>query len=543
MATVKRRLFSLLPLTQTAIFIPKSHSTIPSSQPIYSKPDGQMLFHILESCRLFPNLRTAVAVHNKIIKHGYGMYPSLLSLLVSVYVSCEQINLACQLLGEICSLDCDVVAANMVITSFMKIGETDIAKKFFSAVPARDVVTWNSTIGGCVKNGSFQEAIDIFKEMLRKIIEPDGFTFASVVTACARLGALNNAKWVHGLMIEKRIEVNYILSSALVDMYSRCGRIETAKEIFNTTQRTDVSVWNAMINGLALHGLALDAILVFSSMKMENVSPDSVTFIGLLTACSHCGFVEQGRMYFSLMQREYSIQPQLEHYGAMVDLLARAGLLEEAYAMIKEMPMEPDVVIWRTLLSACRTHKNPELGEVAITRIKHIGSGDYVLLSNIYSSMKKWDSAETVRYTMKKKGVRKWSGKSWVELSGVIHQFRSADRYHPETEAIYRVLEALIHRTRMQGYVSMQDLVFMDISEEEKEENLNYHSEKLALTYAILKSSPGTEIQISKNLRTCLDCHSWMKIVSQVLNRVIIVRDRIRFHRFESGFCTCGDYW
>ncbi|KAL2462292.1 Pentatricopeptide repeat-containing protein [Abeliophyllum distichum] len=352
--------------------------------------------------------------------------------------------------------------------------------------------------------------------MLTKTIEPDGFTFASVVTACARLGALNHAKWVHGLMIEKRIEVNYILSSALVDMYSRCGRIETAKEIFNTAQRTHVSVWNAMINGLALHGLALHAILVFSTMKVENVSPDSVTFIGILTACSHCGFVEEGRMYFNLMQREYSIQPQLEHYGAMVDLLARAGLLEEAYAMIKEMPMEPDVVIWRTLLSACRTHKNPELGEVAITRIKHLGSGDYVLLSNIYSSMKKWDSAETVRYTMKKKGVRKWSGKSWVELSGVIHQFRAADRYHPETEAIYKVLEVLIHRTRMQGYLSMPDLVFMDISEEEKEENLNYHSEKLALTYAILKSSPGTEIQISKNLRTCLDCHSWMKIVSQI---------------------------
>ncbi|CAI9786854.1 unnamed protein product [Fraxinus pennsylvanica] len=195
MSTVRRRVFSLLTLTQNSNFIPKSHLTVPSSQPIYSKPDDQMLFRILESCKLFPNLRTAVAVHNKIIKHGYGMYPSLLSLLVSVYVSCEQINLAHQLLGEICFLDFDVVSANMVITSFMKIGEIDIAKKVFSAIPARDVITWNSTIGGYVKNGFFKDAIDIFKEMLRKNIDPDGFTFASVITACARLGALNHAKW------------------------------------------------------------------------------------------------------------------------------------------------------------------------------------------------------------------------------------------------------------------------------------------------------------------------------------------------------------
>ncbi|GMQ09479.1 hypothetical protein CsSME_00052845 [Camellia sinensis var. sinensis] len=198
-------------------------------------------------------------------------------------------------------------------------------------------------------------------------------------TGCARLGARDHAKWTHGLMIEKKIAINYILGSALIDMYSKCGKIETAKEIFETIQRDDVSVWNALINGLAVHGLALDAIAIFSRMEVENISPDSITFVGILTACSHCGLVEQGHKYFDSMTC-YSIQPQLEHYGAMVDLLGRARCLDEAYSIIKEMPMEPDIVIWRALLSACRTQRNSDLGEVAIKKIKHLGSGDYVLL-------------------------------------------------------------------------------------------------------------------------------------------------------------------
>ncbi|KAL3818469.1 hypothetical protein ACJIZ3_004374 [Penstemon smallii] len=548
MEIVKRRgIFSLFRQSHSStasIFTQKPHSSAsPSPQIFNSVTDDQTLFRILEGCKLSANFKGAVSMHCNILKRGYGMYPSLLSLLITVYVSCGKAYLAHQLLSEICFSNFGVVSANLLIDSLMKVGEIKIANKVFSELPYHDVVTWNSTIGGYVRNGFFLEAIATFKEMLGTETEPDGFTFASVITACSRLGALNHGKWVHDLLTERKIELNYILSSALVDMYSRCGRIETAKSIFGASQRTDVSIWNSMINGLAIHGLAVDAISMFSTMEEENILPDHVTFIGILTACSHCGFVEQGRKYLNLMQIDYSIQPQLEHYGAMVDLFARAGLLQEAYAMIKEMPVEPDVVIWRTLLSACRTHKNSELGELAVTKINHLGSGDYVLLSNIYCSVKKWHNSEKVRYTMNKKGVRKSSGKSWVEFHGSIHHFRVGDRSHPDTEAIYKILEALTHRTKMEGYVSTSELVLMDISEEEKEENLNYHSEKLALAFQILKSSPGTEISISKNLRTCLDCHSWMKIVSKVLHRVITVRDRIRFHRFERGSCTCGDYW
>jgi pentatricopeptide repeat protein len=418
-----------------------------------------------------------------------------------------------------------------------------VAKMVFNKMPARDVVTWNTMIGGYVRKARFEEALRLFRFMNKSNVEPDKYTFASVINGCAKLGALKHAQWVHELLIEKRIELNFILSSALIDMYSKCGKIQTAKEIFDGVQRNNVCIWNAMISGLAVHGLALDAIKVFTKMEVENVLPDAITFLGILTACSHCGLVKEGRKYFDLMRSRYSVQPHIEHYGAMVDLLGRAGLLEEAFAMIKSMPMEPDVVIWRALLGACRTYKKPELGEAAMANISRLRSGDYVLLSNIYCSQKRWDTAQGVWEMMKKKGVHKVRGKSCFEWAGFLHPFKAGDRSHPETEAIYKMLEGLIQRTKLAGYVPTTDLVTMDVSEEEKEGNLYHHSEKLALAYGILKTTSGAEVRISKNLRICYDCHSWIKIVSRLLSRVIIVRDRIRFHRFENGLCSCGDYW
>lgn len=487
-------------------------------------------------------LKAAEGIHSKIIKLGFGSFQSIISSLVTLYASCRSHSLASQLLDETPRWDFGLISTNLMIAAFIKIGEINIAKKIFRKMPTCDVVTWNTIISGCVKNSHSQEALRIFQKMLKSNVEPDAFTFSSVIAACARLGARDCAEWIHNLMIEKCISLNYILGAALIDMYSRCGRIEKAKEIFKTIEKNEVSIWNTMINGFAIHGLAFDAISIFSSMPVEKISPDSITFVGILTACSHCGLVEEGRKYFDMM-RCHSIEPQLEHYGAMIDLFGRAGLLNDAYAMIKDMPMEPDVVIWRSLLSACRTQRNNDLGELVIKKIENLKSGDYVLLSNIYCSVNKWDTAEQLRNAMKMNRVRKKSGKSWIEISGVIHQFNAGDLSHLERDAVLKILEKLIQRTKRDGYIHTKELVLMDVSDEEKEENLNYHSEKLALAYGILKTSPGTEIQITKNLRTCIDCHVWLKIVSKMLNRVINVRDRVRFHRFEGGLCSCRDFW
>ncbi|CAH9062203.1 unnamed protein product [Cuscuta epithymum] len=524
---------------------PASHSTLSSKESLCSKADYQLLLCSLEACKNPPNLRITTTTHCKMIKSSYAMNPSLLRLLIIAYISCNYLDPARELVNEILEWNFDVVSGNLMIVSFMKVKEVDAAKSIFTKMPSRDVVTWNSMIGGYVKNRLYNEALSVFKKMLISDKEPDPYTFASIMTACARLGDISNAKYVHNLMIERNIKLNYILSSALIDMYSKCGNIETAREIFSRVDRGNICVWNAMINGLATHGLASESVKVFSEIGTKGgVRPDSITFIALLTAFSHSGLVEEGKRHFYLMKEEpFSVQPQLAHYGVMVDILVRAGLLSEAYLMIKEMPMKPDVVIWRTFLSGCRIHKNSELGELAAAQISHLSSGDYVLMSNIYCSVNKWDSAEELRLAMKQKGVRKKRGRSWVEIGGIIHVFKAGDRSHPESSAIYKSLDVLIKLTKMKGFRHETGLVLMDISEEEKEENLDLHSEKLAIVYGILKTGVGDCIRVTKNLRTCPDCHSWIKVVSKVLNRVIVVRDRVRFHHFEGGFCTCADFW
>ncbi|MED6144950.1 hypothetical protein PIB30_020245 [Stylosanthes scabra] len=484
----------------------------------HSLTDHRVLYRVLEQCRISRDSKTAAKTHARVVVLGYATYPSLVSSLISTYANCRQPQIANHVVHHVFAHVSNLFNMNLILERLMKVGQCDVAKKVFVKMPVRDIVSWNTVIGGYVKNSRVVDALSVFRVMLNAKVEPDGFTFASVVTACARLGALANAKWVHALMVEKRIELNYILSAALIDMYAKCGRIDVSKCVFE------------------------DAVL-FSRMEMENVLPDSVTFIGILIACSHCGLVEEGRKYFDMMQNQFLILPQLEHYGTMVDLLGRSGLLDDAYDMIKAMPIEPDVVIWRALLSACRNHRKKELGEVAIANISRLESGDFVLLSNMYCSLRNWDGAERVRQMMKKGGVHKKHGKSWIELGGSIHQFKAADHLHAEMKAIYRVLEGLNQRAKLEGFAPMTELVLMDVSEEEKEENLNFHSEKLALAYAVLKSSPGTKIRIFKNLRICQDCHNWIKIVSRILNREIIVRDRIRFHQFEGGFCSCRDYW
>ncbi|KNA21571.1 hypothetical protein SOVF_041960 [Spinacia oleracea] len=502
-----------------------------------------MLKCVLDDCKNSSDSKEVLKTHAKIVKLGFGMDYSVVSRLLLTYIDFEKLDFVCRLLDETPCWNVDLFTGNIMISRFMKNGYVEAAKRVFLNMPSKDVVSWNSMIGGCVKNSRYEEALRWFKDMCLLDIEPDEFTFSSVIAGCARLGVLDHALWIHGLLAEKEIALNGILLSAIIDMYSKCGKIEIAKEIFDGYRGSSVSVWNSMITGLAVHGLVTDAISVFSRMQEGHICPDSITFLGILTACSHCGLVELGQKYFDIMRIKYSIEPEIEHYGAMVDLLGRAGKLDEAYATIKAMPILPDVLTWKALLSACRTYRNASLGEIAITNISSLDGGDYVLLSNTYCSLNKWSSSANMRETMKREGIHKDHGKSWIELAGVIHHFKAGNQAHPEMEAVYRILKQLIKRVKLEGYVPATDLVLMDVSEEEKEENLNFHCEKLALAFGILKTSPRTEIRISKNLRTCYDCHSWLKIVSRILTRVIIVRDRVRFHKFEAGSCSCGDYW
>ncbi|KAB2075485.1 hypothetical protein ERO13_A07G206100v2 [Gossypium hirsutum] len=314
----------------------------------------------------------------------------------------------------------DLVSWNVMITAYAKRGEMESARKLFNEVLKKDVVTWNAMIAGYVLSGECKKALEMFEEMKTVGERPDEVTMLSLLNACADLGDLQVGMKIHWSLSEmfSSSGFNVLLGNALIDMYAKCGSIGRALKVFRDMREKDVSTWNSVIGGLAIHGHAEESINLFTEMRRSKVRPNEITFVGVLVACSHAGRVNEGRQYFKLMRDGYNIEPNIRHYGCMVDMLGRAGLLDEAFKFIDSMVIEPNAIIWRTLLGACRIHGNVELGRranVRLLKIRQDESGDYVLLSNIYASEGEWDRVEKVRKMMDDTGVRKDPGYSLIE--------------------------------------------------------------------------------------------------------------------------------
>lgn len=341
------------------------------------------------------------------------------------------------------------------------------------------------------------------------------------------------------------LEENVFVGTSLIDMYSKCGRVEMARKAFDHMKEKNVKSWTAMIAGYGMQGQATEALEVLYEMISVGIKPNYITFVSILTACSHAGLVKEGWHWFNSMNHEFGVEPGVEHYACMVDLLGHTGHLSEAYDLIKGMKATPDSVVWGSLLGACRIHKNVELGEISARKLFELDPsnyGYYVLLLNIYADAGMWGDVERMRILMKNGGMVKPPGFSLVELKGKVHIFLVGDRKHPEQEKIYEYLEKLTTKLQEFGYIPNMTSVLHDINEEEKEMTLRVHSEKLAVAFGILYSAPGTTIQVIKNLRVCGDCHTVIKLISKIVNREIVVRDSKRFHHFRKGLCSCGDF-
>lgn len=336
------------------------------------------------------------------------------------------------------------------------------------------------------------------------------------------------------------------IGTSVVDMYCKCGRIEAAKRAFNQMKEKNVKSWSAMVAGYGAHGHAKEALDVFYRMNSAGVKPNYITFVSVLAACSHAGMLDEGNYWFSAMENKFGIEPGVEHYGCMIDLLGRAGRLGEAYNLIKKMKVKPDFVIWGSLLAACRMHKNVELGEISARKLFELdpkNCGYYVLLSNIYADAGRWEDVERMRIFMKNRGLMKPPGFSLVEYKGRVHVFMVGDVEHPEHEKIYAYMEKLYVELEQAGYMPNMTSVLHDVNEEEKGMSIRVHSEKLAVAFGLMSSVPGATIQVIKNLRICGDCHTMIKLISKIRQREIVVRDSKRFHHFKDGFCSCKDYW
>ncbi|XP_058109854.1 pentatricopeptide repeat-containing protein At1g11290, chloroplastic [Magnolia sinica] len=478
-----------------------------------------------------------------------GVKPTDVTIMAALHACADLGNLeqgkyVHELLIEI-GLGSDVSVMNSLIATYSKCKRVDIAAEIFENLRGRTLVSWNAMISGYAQNGCPNDALNLFCKMQQKTIKPDSFTLVSVIPALADVSVLRQGKWIHGFAIRSCLEKNIFVMTALVDMYAKCGGVQIARKLFNMMDERHVTTWNAMIDGYGTHGFGEATVELFEEMQRSPIKPNDVTFLSVLSACSHSGLVDEGRRYFASMKRDYGIEPAMDHYGCMVDLLGRAGRLNEAWDFIQKMPIEPGISVFGAMLGACKIHQNVELGEKAAMRLFELepqDGGYHVLLANIYATASMWDDVAKVRTMMGKKGLKKNPGFSFIELKNEVHTFYSGSTTHPQTERIYATLEALVDEIKAAGYVPDTNSIH-DVEDDVKEQLLNTHSEKLAIAFGLINTSPGTTIQIRKNLRVCVDCHNATKYISQVTKREIIVRDMHRFHHFKDGRCSCSDYW
>ncbi|KAL5996480.1 hypothetical protein ACLOJK_026560 [Asimina triloba] len=533
-----------------------------------SKPNKYTYPSLLKACTAAGAVAEGMQVHAHVVKHGLGGDKYIQSAGIQMYASFGWVLDARRLFDG--SGEPDAVSWNAMIDGYFKFGRADAAvalfeqmpcrnvgswnavvtgyarcgriedsRRVFDEMPGRDEVSWSAMIDGYVQCGRFKEALGVFHEMQRCGIRLRRFLLSSVLAACASVGALDQGRWIHAYVERNSMRLDPVLGTALVDMYAKCGRLDMAWGVFGEMQKREVFEWNAMIAGLAMHGHAKEAIDLFSQMQAERLRPDNITFVGVLNACAHAGLAEEGRKYFDSMKEVHGLEPRVEHYGCLVDLLGRAGLLEEAEGVIRAMPMKPNAAVWGALLGACRIHGNVEVGEKVgkiLLELEPHNSGRYALMSNMYAKAGRWEDVASVRKLMKERGIKTTPGSSSVDIDGVVHEFVMGDGCHPQMKEIRLMLGEMMERLRLEGYAPNTSEVLFNIDEEEKETALTQHSEKLAIAFGFLNTAPGTTIRVVKNLRVCEDCHSATKLMSRVYGREIVVRDRVRYHRFKDGF-------
>ncbi|KAG9457084.1 hypothetical protein H6P81_001592 [Aristolochia fimbriata] len=505
------------------------------------KPDETTWVTVISSCAACGDLKMAESLVSFLESRRLKLNCFTKTALIDMYAKCGNLTAARKIFEEMNNRN--AVSWNAMISGYARHGDLASSRELFDMMPEKNLVSWNSMIAGYAQNGHSAMAIELFKGMttMEEGLKPDEVTMVSVVSACGHVGALQLGKWAVDIIVKNKIELNTSGYNALIYMYSRCGSMKEAKRVFQSMPSRDIVSYNSLIAGFAAHGHGYEALDLMSKMTQEGITPDRITFISLLTACSHAGLLEEGKKIFESIK-----EPSIDHYACMVDLLGRAGDMDEAKKLLDTMPMQPHAGVYGALLNASCIHRKVELGELAARNLFELepeNSGNYVLLSNIYASANRWNDVDRLMITMRQMGVKKNAGMSWIEFNGKLHHFVAGDRSHERREDIYRYLEELGQRLRSLGYLVDKSCVLRDVEEEEKEQMLMTHSEKLAVAFGLLVTEAGAVIRVVKNLRICSDCHLSIRMISKLEGREIIVRDNNRFHCFKHGECSCKDYW
>ncbi|WJX17066.1 hypothetical protein P8452_07020 [Trifolium repens] len=479
---------------------------------------------------------TGELLHGYTIKSGMHSSAPVGNAIITMYAKCGDTDKA-DLVFRLMPLR-NTISWTAMISAFCRSRDINKAREYFDMMPERNIVTWNSMLSTYVQNGFSEEGLKLYVSMRNNGVQPDWITFTTSIRACADLAIVRLGMQVVTHATKFGLISNVSVANSIITMYSRCGLIKEAENTFDSIGDKDLISWNAMLAAFAQNGLGRKVIETFENMLTTKCKPDHISYVSVLSGCSHMGLVDEGKHYFNSMTQVFGISPTNEHFSCMVDLLGRAGLLEEAKILIEGMPFKPNATVWSALLGACRIHHDLRLAETAAKKLMEFDvedSGGYVLLANIYSESGELENVADMRKFMKTKGIRKSPGCSWIEVDNRVHVFTVDETSHPQIKEVYIKLEEMMKKIEGTGkYISEDSSVHR---------TTKYHSEKLAFAFGLLNLPSWMPIRVMKNLRVCDDCHLVIKLLSLVTSRELIMRDGYRFHHFKDGFCSCKDYW
>uniref|UniRef100_A0ACD5ZQ14 Uncharacterized protein n=1 Tax=Avena sativa TaxID=4498 RepID=A0ACD5ZQ14_AVESA len=414
-----------------------------------ARPDEVTMIGVVSGCGQLRDLELGRRLHGYVETARVRCTVRMMNVLMDMYVKCGDLERAKSVFDSIGSKT--VVSWTTMVVGYAKFGMMDEARRVFDEMPERDAFPWNALMAGYVQCKQGKDALRLFHEMQEAKVEPNEITMVNLLSACAQLGALEMGIWVHRFIDRNQLSLSVALGTSLLDMYAKCGNIEKAISVFKEIPEKNALTWTAMICGLANHGHAGEAIEYFHRMIELGLQPDEITFIGVLSACCHAGLVKEGQHFFNLLVSKYRLERKMKHYSCMIDLLGRAGHLDEAEHLVNTMPMEPDAVVWGAIFFACRMHGNISLGEKAAMKLVELDpsdSGIYVLLANMYAEANMRKKADKVRVMMRHLGVEKVPGCSCIELNGAVHEFIVKDKSHADTNAIYDCLHEITLQIR-----------------------------------------------------------------------------------------------
>lgn len=495
------------------------------------------------------------------VQHGYGeealklfqemqeggMEPNQVTF-VSILKACSSVSALDQgklvheyVIGR--GYDLELLIINTLIDMYAKCGSLEDGRRVFDKSSRRDVVTWTAMIAAYVQHECGQEALLLFERMQQEGMEPDRAAFVSALKACSCVAALSQGKLIHYQSTERGLGSDGAIVNTLIDMYVKCGSLQDACRVFEETSTRDVVTWTAMIAGCARYSNYQLALQYFQDMEQEGLAPNDVTFLSLLSACSHVGLVDQGFFHLKTMMN-LGIEPTLEHYTCLAEVLAHVGNISAAEDVFETLPFRLDMVGWMSLLLYCRRHGNIDVGRRCFDYLVEMdcrNAAGYVLMANMYVAAGMWENAANIEELRQCANAWKKAGKAYIEVDNQVHEFTGGDKLHPESHDIDAKIEHLSIQMKERGYTPLVDLVLQSTSDEEKEGVLCGHCEKQAIVFGILNTPRGASIRVSKNLRMCIDCHNATRVISEIERREIIVADEYCIHVFKDGACSCKD--